>query len=78
MNKAADPSVRERTDQEEANQILRKLRDNAFEGSDEKLSLALGRPAEEIQNWIRGEGTIDGDVMIKAKAMATERGVRIE
>ena len=66
------------TDQEEAAQILRSLRDDAFNGSDEKLALALGRPAEEIQNWIRGERTIDGDVVLKAKVMATERQVKLE
>jgi hypothetical protein len=66
------------TDQEEAAKILRNLRDSAFEGSDERLALGLGRPSEEIENWIRGEGTIDGDVLLKAKAMATQRGTRIE
>ena len=66
------------TSQEEAGQILRNLRDNAFDGSDEKLALALGRPLDEIQNWIKGEETIDSDVLLKAKAMANERGVKIE
>lgn len=66
------------TDQVEAAQILRSLRDNVFEGSDEKLALALGRPIEEMQSWISGDGTIDGDVVLKAKAMATERGVSRE
>jgi hypothetical protein len=66
------------TGQEEAAQILRSLRDTAFDGSDEKLALALGRPAEEIQNWIKGERTIDGDVLLKAKAMATERRAILE
>jgi hypothetical protein len=66
------------TNQEEAAQILRNLRDNAFDGGDEKLALALGRPAEEIQEWINGAGTIDGDVVLKAKALAIERGVGLE
>jgi hypothetical protein len=61
------------TDQEEAAQILRDLRDRLFDGSEEKLALALGRPAEEIQSWTKGEGTIDGDVVLKAKVMASER-----
>lgn len=66
------------TSQEEAAQSLRRLRDNAFDGSDEKLALALGRPAEEIESWVSGAGTIDGDVVLKAKTMATERGVSVE
>lgn len=66
------------TSQEEAARILKSLRDNAFDASDERLAVALGRPIEEIQNWIGGEGTIDGDVVLKAKAMATKRGVAVE
>lgn len=66
------------TSQDEAAQILRDLRDDAFDGSEEKLALALGRPAEEIQSWVNGEGTIDGDVVLKAKTLAAERGVSVE
>jgi len=66
------------TDQHDAAQLLRNLRDNAFQGSDEKLALALGRPIEEIQSWLAGDETIDGDLVLKAKAMATERGVSVE
>ena len=68
------PEIDDRgTDQEEAAQILRDLRDRAFDGSEEKLALALGRPVEELQSWTNGEGTIDGDVLLKAKVMASER-----
>ena len=63
------------TGQAEAADILRGLRDNAFDGSDEKLAVALGRPAEEIGDGIKGEETIDGDLVLKAKTLAAERGV---
>lgn len=66
------------TDQTEALQILTSIRDGAFDSSNEKLALALGRPTEEIQEWIGGEGTIDGDVVQKARALAMERGLQIE
>lgn len=65
------------TDQAEASQILKHIRDAAFDSNDEKLALALGRPTEEIEQWIRGEGMIDGDVVMKARALAIERGVEI-
>ncbi len=65
------------TDQSEASEILQRLRDEAFDSSDEKLALALGRPKDEISEWIKGSGTIDGDVLLKARALAKERGVEI-
>src|SRR5258705_12685233 len=38
------------TDQAEATEILRHVRDAAFEGSDEKFALALGLPTEEMES----------------------------
>jgi hypothetical protein len=74
-----EPEIDDRgTDQIEASQILKKLRDGAFDSSDEKLALALGRPTEEVEEWTRGAGTIDGDVLLKARALALGRGLQIE
>jgi hypothetical protein len=63
------------TDQSEAAEILRHIRDKAFDASDEKFALALGRPTEEIEQWTSGSGSIDGDAVIKARALAMQRGV---
>jgi hypothetical protein len=63
------------TDQAEALNILTHIRDAAFDSSDEKLALALGRPTEEIEAWTRGVEIIDGDVIMKARGLAMERGV---
>lgn len=63
------------TDQSEAAQILQNIRDNAFDSSNEKLALALGRSADEIEQFIRGDATIDGDVLMKARSLAMHRGV---
>jgi hypothetical protein len=65
------------TGQSEASQILRHIRDNAFEQNDEKLALALGRPTEEIEEWTSGRGLIDGDVILKARTLAMQRGLEI-
>lgn len=65
------------TDQETASEILTRVRDGAFDASDEKLALALGRPTEEITAWLNGSQTIDGDVLLKSRALAMERGVDI-
>ena len=66
------------TGQEKAAKILRKLRDRAFEASDEKLAVALGRPMEEIVAWNAGLEVIDDDVVMKARGIAMHRGVHIE
>ena len=65
------------TDQSAAAQILRSIRDRAFEASDEKLALALGRPTEEISEWTGGSGLVDGDVLMKARTLAMQRGFEV-
>ena len=65
------------TRQAEASQILRNIRDNVFDASDEKLALALGRPTPEIEQWTAGNGLIDGDVVMKARTLAMQRGFEI-
>jgi hypothetical protein len=66
------------TGQEKAARIIKKLRDRAFEASDEKLALALGRPVEEIAAWNAGQQAIDDDVIMKARGIAMHRGVYVE
>ena len=79
MSDNENPEVDDRgSDQFDALRILRNLRDRAFESSNEKLALALGRPADEIEKLSRGAGTIDDDVVMKARGIAKERGVEIE
>jgi hypothetical protein len=65
------------TDQSEAVTILKNLRDRAFESSDEKLALSLGRPTEEIERLIGGEEVIDDDLVMKARGIAQERVVEL-
>jgi len=65
------------TNQAEASQILKHIRDNAFDASDEKLALALGRPTGEIEEWTSGNGVIDGDVILKARTLAMQRGFEL-
>jgi hypothetical protein len=76
---AAGGDVDERgTTQEEGRALLKRLRDQGFEGSDEKLAVALGRPVEEVQGWTGGAETVDDDVVMKARGIAKERGIEIE
>lgn len=75
----ADHIVDDRgTDQRKAAKILCNLRDRAFEASDEKLAVALGRPLDEVIGWSSGRELIDDDVVMKARGIAMHRGVRVE
>ena len=66
------------TNQTEGRAILKRLRDNGFESSDEKLAVALGRPIEEVEAWTGGAEPVDDDVIMKARGIAKERGIAIE
>ena len=66
------------TSEAEGRELLKKLRDAGFEGSDEKLGLALGRPAEEVAGLIVGTAPVDDDVVMKARGIAEQRGIAIE
>jgi hypothetical protein len=71
-----EPEIDDRgTGQSEAHQILLNIRDAAFDASDEKLAVALGRPLNEVAEWTRGDGVIDGDVVMKARTLAMQRNV---
>jgi hypothetical protein len=66
------------TNQSEGRALLKRLRDAGFEGSDEKLAVALGRPLEEVEGWMGGAEAVDDDVVMKARGIAKERGIEIE
>jgi hypothetical protein len=65
------------TSEGEGRALLKHLRDGGFDGSDEKLALALGRPIEEVQGWTGGAEPVDDDVIMKARGIAQERGIEI-
>ena len=66
------------TDQDEAQNMLKTLRDQGFDGSDEKFAVALGRTIEQVKAMIGGTETIDDDVVMKARGIALNRGIAIE
>ncbi len=59
-------------------EMLRHLCENAFGGDNEKLSVALGRPREEIEAWMTGAEMPDDDVVLKARGIAAARSITIE
>ena len=66
------------TSEAEGRALLKRLREAGFDGSDEKLAVALGRPVEDVQGWTGGAEPVDDDVVMKARGIAKERGIEIE
>jgi hypothetical protein len=66
------------TDQEEAQHMLEALRDQGFDSDNEKLATALGRTIGQVDGMIKGAETIDDDVVMKARGIALNRGIKIE
>jgi hypothetical protein len=66
------------TNQEEAQHMLGALRDQGFDSDNEKLAKALGRTIEQVDGMIKGAETIDDDVVMKARGIALNRGLKIE
>ena len=66
------------TDQETAQYMLAALRDQGFDSDNEKFAKALGRTIEQVDGMIRGAEIIDDDVVMKARGIALNRGIKIE
>jgi len=66
------------TNETEGRALIKHLRDRGFEGNDEMLAVALGRPLAEVQGWTGGAEPVDDDVIMKARGIAKERGIEIE
>ncbi|MCA1624938.1 MAG: hypothetical protein LC768_02955 [Acidobacteria bacterium] len=54
-------------------ELLKQLKEQAFESSDVHLALAMGRPVEEIEAWFSGAEQIDEDAEMKIHGIAKER-----
>jgi hypothetical protein len=54
-------------------ELLMRLMNDAFDGNIDDLALAMGRPVEEITNWINGDEEMDTDAEMKVRGMIHER-----
>jgi hypothetical protein len=66
------------TGQDEAVELIKKLRDEGFNSSNEELAVALGRTTEQVENWFSSEEPIDDDVVMKVRGIAQARGIELE
>lgn len=66
------------TTEVEGRELLKRLRDAGFDGKDDMLALALGRPVEEVEGWMNSSEPVDDDVVMKARGIAEQRGIALE
>lgn len=59
-------------DETQSREHLQRLKIEVFDSDDEKVALAMGRPVEEITEWLGG-GEIDEDGQMKINGIAKER-----
>ena len=79
MDNKSEEQVDDRgTNQSQGRELLKRLRDEGFDASDERLAVALGRPIEEVEAWTNGSEPVDDDVVMKARGIAEQRGITIE
>lgn len=64
------------TTQEEARSLLENFCLNGFDDIEE-AALVLGRPSEELTNFINGDEIIDDDLIMKVRGIAQEREIEI-
>ena len=54
-------------------ELLHRLKREVFDGSDEELALAMGRPESEIIMWFTKGEEVDEDAEMKIRGLAEER-----
>jgi hypothetical protein len=66
------------TTQAEARKLLADFCRDGFENDIERAALVLGRPREELEDFLNGDEIIDDDFVMKLRGIAQERGIEIE
>lgn len=64
-------------DSDAAKEILSAVLDKGFDGDLNRLGIVLGRPIDELNQFLSGEETIDDDLVMKMRGIAQQRGIPI-
>jgi hypothetical protein len=65
------------TTQAEARKLLTNFCRNGFENNLSEAAFVLGRPVEEIEEFINGDEEIDDDLVMKFRGIAQQREIEI-
>ncbi|MGI8811558.1 MAG: hypothetical protein ACR2IH_03405 [Pyrinomonadaceae bacterium] len=57
--------------------ILDAILTQGFDGDIHRLGIVLGRPNEELNQFLTGEQVVDEDLIMKMRGIADQRGIDI-
>ena len=72
IDENSEPQKDDRGTESQSARVLKRIRDEVFDASDEKLARGLERSLEEIAEWLNGKGTLDGEALRRVRAFARE------
>lgn len=65
------------TTQDEARELLAVFCRDGFDDDLDEAALALGRPLQELEDFLNGDEEIDDDLVMKVRGIALTRGIEI-
>jgi plasmid maintenance system antidote protein VapI len=66
------------TTQNEARRMLAAFLRDGFENDIDEVAVVMGRPREEIEDFLNGDEIIDDDFVMKVRGIVQERDIEIE
>jgi len=57
--------------------ILNAILNKGFDGDVNRLGIVLGRPNEELNQFLSGDQAVDEDLIMKMRGIALQRGIDV-
>lgn len=77
MNKTTNIVDDQGTTQADARKLLNNFCRQGFDNKLNEAALALGRPKDELENFLNGNEEIDDDLMMKIRGIAGQRNIEL-
>lgn len=76
MDNGTNPNI-ESNSPETGKKILDAILQHGFDGDINRLGIVLGRPNDELTQFLSGDEVIDDDLIMKMRGVAQQRGIAI-
>lgn len=76
MDNGTNPNI-ESNSPEAGKKILDAILQHGFDGDINRLGIVLGRPNDELTQFLSGDEVIDDDLIMKMRGVAQQRGIAI-
>ena len=76
MDNGTNPNI-ESNSTETGKKILDAILQHGFDGDINRLGIVLGRPNDELTQFLSGDEVIDDDLIMKMRGVAQQRGIAI-